>query len=305
MRTTTSRHRAEWGKANNKTHIITTAIEHKATLEPIRQLEKQGFTADFIAPDVSGRVKVEDIISKITGNTLLVSMQHVNNETGIIQPIKEIGEYCQKNGVWFHIDAAQSCGKLISELQAVRYDMLSATAHKMYGPQGIGILVLRKRNYKRLPILPHTRGGGQENGLRPGTLPVALIAGFGKAAEIAIENHDKWAEQSKRLKVDALLTLEKSGVKYTINGEQRYCVDTTLNVAFIGVNSEALMIAIRDSCSLSNGSACTSKDYKLSYVLQAMGIDDKIIENSIRISWGKNTKNLDIKKLIAVVKQIA
>jgi cysteine desulfurase len=293
---------AEWGKKNNKTHIITTAIEHKATLEPIKKLEKEGFIADYVSPTISGIANAADIIAKITDKTLLISMQHVNNETGIIQPIKEVGEYCRKHNIYFHIDAAQSFGKLIKELQEVQYDMLSATAHKMYGPQGIGILVSKKKNYKKIPIIQHSFGGGQENGFRPGTLPVALIAGFGKAAEIAILNHDRWQEHYKKLKETAVKLLKASKLNYVINGDQKYCMDTTLSIAFPSVNSEALMIALRPICSLSNGSACTSKDYKLSYVLKAMGLSDEIASSTIRISWGKDTVDVGMDKIIQIVK---
>jgi cysteine desulfurase len=296
---------AEWGKDNGKRHIITTAIEHKATLEPIRKLTTQGFSADFILPDISGRIRVNDVISKMQADTILVSIQHVNNETGIIQPIAEIGEYCKKHNVFFHIDAAQSCGKLVKELQGFQYDLLSATAHKMYGPQGVGILVMREKNYKKPPLMPLNLGGGQESGMRSGTLPVALIAGFGKAAEIALNNHMSWLQEYKSVKDTILKAILSSGIAYSINGDQAYCLPNTLNIAFEGINSEALMIAVRGSCSLSNGSACTSKAYNLSYVLKAMGIDDKKIESSIRMSWGKRMENLEIDKLITTIKQIA
>jgi cysteine desulfurase len=228
----------------------------------------------------------------------------VNNETGIIQPIKEVGEYCKKHNVYFHIDVAQSFGKLIKELQDIKYNMLSATAHKMYGPQGIGILVSKKKNYKKIPLTQHSFGGGQENGFRPGTLPVALIAGFGKAAELAMLNHDKWQERYKKFKSDAVKILEESKLDYVINGDQNFCMDTTLSIAFPGINSEALMIALRPICSLSNGSACTSKDYKLSYVLKAMGLSDEIAASTIRMSWGKDTVDIGMDKIVKIVKEM-
>jgi cysteine desulfurase len=295
---------AHWGKKNGKTHIITTAIEHKATLEPIRQLEAQGFIADYVLPKPNGVIDADELISKINEKTMLVSVQHVNNETGTIQQVKQIGDYCHSNNLFFHVDAAQSCGKLVDELQSVKYDLLSATAHKFYGPQGIGILVMHRKNYKKPPVLPQTFGGGQENGFRPGTLPVALIAGFGKAAELALTNHKEWNKHSAAIKNSVLKALCDSKLDYVINGGVDVCVGSTLNVSFLGVNSEALMIAARPMFSLANGSACTSKDYKHSHVLAAMGVSDEVAESSIRISWGKDIKDIDMDSLIKIVRNI-
>lgn len=294
----------EWGKEIGKKHIITTAIEHKAILEPFHQLERQGFLAEYVLPKANGAVDADELISKITDNTLLVSVQHVNNETGAIQPIQQIGDYCRSKNVLFHIDAAQSCGKLVKELQSVPYDLLSATAHKIYGPQGIGILVMRRKNYKKPPIIPHSFGGGQENGFRPGTLPVALIAGFGKAAELALAHHIEWNQHSNAIKTSVLKALSDSKLNYVINGDIDCCIGNTLNVSFPGVNSEALMLAARPLFSLANGSACTSKDYKHSHVLKAMGVSDEVIESSIRISWGKDIIGIDMESLIEIVRNI-
>jgi cysteine desulfurase len=295
---------AEWGKKNGKTQIITTAIEHKATLEPFRQLQAQGFEADYVIPQKNGVIVADELISKITDRTLLVSVQHVNNETGAIQPIQQIGDFCYDNNVYFHVDAAQSCGKLVYELRKVKYDLLSATAHKMYGPQGIGVLAMRRKNYKKPPVFPHSFGGGQENGFRPGTLPVALIAGFGKAAELALSHYKEWNRHCNALKSSVINSLKKSGTSYAINGGIDVCIGNTLNISFIGVNSEALMIAARPYFSLANGSACTSKDYKHSHVLDAMGVSDEVAESSIRMSWGKDTDSIDMKSLIDIVRNI-
>jgi cysteine desulfurase len=295
---------AEWGKKNNKRHIITTAIEHKSTLEPIKFLESQGFVIDYIAPNLSGRINAKEVISKINKETMLVSIQHVNNETGIIQPIKEIGEYCFQAGAFFHIDASQSFGKLVVELQEAKYNLLSATAHKAYGPQGVGLLVIKKQNYNKPPIMSISFGGGQEGGIRSGTLPVALIAGFGKAAELILTNHEQWKIHTNEIKIEIMNAIEKSGIEYVVNGQQSFCIDNTVNVSFIGVKAEALMIALRNSCSISNGSACTSKDYRLSYVLQAMGIPDEIAKCSIRLSWGKDTKETGIDSILEAVRSI-
>lgn len=293
---------AQWGNQNGKTHIITTAIEHKATMEPIRHLEAQGFSVEYIRPLPSGVIDAEGLTSKITDKTLLVSVQHVNNETGAIQPVRQIGNYCRASEVFFHVDAAQSCGKLVDELRGVPYDLLSATAHKMYGPQGVGILAMRRKNYIKPPISPRFFGGDQENGFRPGTLPVALIAGFGKAAELAIAHHAQWQKHSYDLKVFVLDALNKSGLEYAINGALDVCVDTTLNVSFAGVKSEALMIAARPHFSLSNGSACTAQSYKPSHVLEAMGVPEEDAKSSIRMSWGKDIPQIDMECFIRIVK---
>ncbi len=178
----------EYAEKSDKKHIITTAIEHKAVLETVKHLESEGFKIDIVSPDLSGRVSAERILEKVRNDTLLVSVMHVNNETGVIQPVKEIGNQLQERKVLFHIDATQSCGKLVDEIRELKYDMLSFSAHKLMGPQGVGVLVLRKKSYKLPPVKAILFGGQQEHGIRPGTIPVALVAGCGKACEIAEKN---------------------------------------------------------------------------------------------------------------------
>lgn len=285
----------EYGLKTGRRHLITTAIEHKAVLEPMSVLEKRGFTVDYIVPDKSGRIDAQLLLSKLRSDTLLVSVMHANNETGIIQPIKEIGNALYNTDTFFHIDAAQSCGKLVEELKVIQYDLLSLSAHKMYGPQGIGALVLKTKNYKRPPIKPITYGGGHEGGLRPGTLPVALIVGLGKACEIAGKEYINNFEQYGLAKKQIMNELCMSGVKYEINGDPEYCLPNTLNVSLLGVDSEAVMIATKQHCSISNGSACTSHDYSHSHVLTAMALSDVRIESAIRISWG--TEQLEIQQI--------
>jgi len=296
----------EWGTLNNKRHFVTTAIEHKATLEPIRYLQDdEGFpVATIVTPDASGRVSAAEVIAAIKPETLLVTIQHTNNETGIIQPIEEIGAYCKKNSIYFHVDAAQSLGKLVAEVQKLDYDFMSISGHKMYAPQGTGALIVRKKNYKKPPLTPLLMGGGQEWGMRAGTMPVALIAGFGKACELALRHYQEWNAHYAKVKAEILAKLKASGLNCIINGDQNYCVSNTLNVSFIGVNSEALMIAMKDYCSLANGSACTSKDYSHSYVLKAMGLSEDITQSAIRLSWGKDSDATAIDKIIETVKKM-
>lgn len=296
----------EYAEKTNKKHIITTAIEHKAILESVKYLETQGFDIDFIYPNQSGKVDVEDVISKIKDTTLLISVMHVNNETGVIQPVKELGEYLKGKDIYFHIDATQSCGKLVEEIQQLTYDMMSISSHKMAGPQGIGALIMKKRNYKSLPLKPIMFGGPQEKGIRPGTLPTALIVGFGRAAELSLEEYKSTSTKCKKIKKILLDLLEQSGLNYHINGDLSDSIDTTLNVSFPGISSEALMISTRQYCGVSNGSACNSKSYKPSHVLSAMQLDDELLESAIRISWGKfsNTEEIqyNFQKLLETAK---
>ena len=294
-----------YGLQTSKKHIITSSIEHKAVLEAVKYLSQKGFDVEFISPDISGYIKAQELLSKVRSDTLLVSLQHVNNETGIIQPVEEIGKALSHSDTLFHIDAVQSCGKLVDEIKGLYYDMLSLSAHKMYGPQGIGALILRRKSFKAPPIQPRSLGGGHENGYRAGTLPVALIAGFGEACKIAqseySENDIVYRENKKAI----LEMIQQSGVDYDLNGNQAYCIDTTLNVSFTGIDSEALMIAAKQECSISNGSACTSHDYSPSYVLTAMGLPPDRISSAIRLSWGKTKidKNM-VARLLEKVKTL-
>lgn len=295
----------EYADKIGKKHIITTSIEHKSVLEPLKHLETAGFQVTYISPDCTGRINPENIIESIRDNTLLVSVMHTNNETGVIQPIREIGEFLAEKDIFFHIDAAQSFGKLVNELRTVKYDFLSASAHKMYGPQGIGVLILKKKHFRLPPISPIMFGGHQEHGLRAGTLPTALISGFGKATELALHNHENYLQQYKKNKSEFLKMLANSDLKYKINGDQEHCIPTTLNISFYGVNSEALMLASKQFCGISNGSACNSGSYTLSHVLSSMGYDKARIQSAIRFSWGYEPINFeDILGLLTAVRTL-
>ena len=275
--------------SSGKKHIITTSIEHKAVLETAKAMTEKGFELDLIDPDDSGRINSDELLAKIRDDTLLVSVQHVNNETGIIQPVKEIGDALSDKGVIFHVDATQSCGKLVEEIRKLKYNMLSFSAHKLEGPQGIGCLILRKKNYKIPPVKGIMYGGQQEHGIRPGTIPVALVAGCGKACELAEKEYKGNNIRVKEIRGSLINALNESGVNYLFNGDQNYCIPSTLNICFNGVVSEALMLTTKQFCSVSNGSACTSNSYAPSYVLTAMGLPVDRIESSIRFSWGAKT----------------
>lgn len=291
----------EYAIQSGRKHIITTSIEHKAVLETVKAMQRDGFEADLINPDLSGRVDANRIIERINSHTLMVSLMHVNNETGIIQPIEQVGEFCAQNKIYFHIDATQSCGKLVDELRNASYDMLSFSAHKMGGPQGIGVLVLRKKCYKLPPIKSVYYGGQQEHGIRPGTIPVALVAGCGKACELSLDEFADNTVKCKTIREAVLKLFVDSGLQFSINGNPDYCIANTINVCIHGVSSEALMIATKNYCAVSNGSACTSKTYSQSYVLQAMGLPEEDIGSSIRISWGSKT---DIGELTVALTQM-
>ena len=269
-------------EATGKNHVVSTAIEHKAVLEPLEHLrDDYGFEVDFVRPDRSGAVDAEEIISRVRPQTLLVSVMHVNNETGIIQPIDEISKSLTDTDVFFHVDAAQSFGKLIRPLENSRIDMISISGHKICGPKGIGALVTRRRRYRRLPIEPLTFGGGQEWGLRPGTLPVFLIVALGQAAFASRRDNSKRMVIYRSIseKLDNFL----KPYKVTPVGDDERRLACFKNLIFDGMDSEAVMVMMKDKISISNGSACTSASYQKSHVLKAMGIGEE--QSSVRISW--------------------
>lgn len=295
----------EYGKDSEKMHVITSTIEHKAVLETVKSLVNAGFQTDLINPDESGRVSFDDVMKLVRDDTLLVSLMHANNETGTIQPVKEIGEELSKKGILFHVDATQSCGKLVPELKEIKYDMLSLSAHKLCGPQGIGALILKKKRYKLPPIKAITYGGQQERGIRPGTIPVALVAGLGEACRLAETEYESNIESLIEMKKLVKKLIEESGLVYHYNGNQDFCMPNTLNVSFDGVESEALMLSAKQYCGISNGSACTSHDYKPSYVLTAMGLDQDRISSAIRLSWGAKTDKEELISQLTVLVNVA
>lgn len=299
----------EYGISKNKKHIVVSAIEHKAVLETAKAMRQYGFEIDIVYPDEQGIVTVERIKKTLRDDTLLVCLMHVNNETGVIQPVKAVGNMLSEKNILFHVDATQSCGKLVDELRELKYDTLSLSAHKLGGPQGIGALIMRKKRYKLPPVKPIMYGGGQEKGIRPGTLPIALIAGLGQACEMAQDQYEVWLKKCINIKKCVLKLLKESKVDYEINGDPQYCMPTTINIRLKGVNSEALMLATKEVCAVSNGSACNSRSYSPSYVLASMGLAEERIEESLRISWGaeSDVKKLEngLKELLSVAAQLA
>ena len=293
----------EFGLNNNKKHIITSAIEHKAVLEPIQELEKLGFDVDIINVDQSGRVNPKDIKDKIREDTLLISIMGVNNETGVIQPISEIIEIIQDHDCYFHVDAAQMFGKDIDTLSNKRIDLISISGHKIFGPKGIGALVTRLRNFNKPPLQPLFFGGGQQAKLRPGTLPVHLIVGLGTAAKIAKKNLKKRQEQNKKI-YDQIIKLMKS-LNGNLNGDEKYLLGNCINFSVPNVDAEAFMLTTKDLISVSNGSACTSSTYEPSHVIKAMTNDKDKLKGAIRISWCHLTDDkLPITDIFSRVKNI-
>lgn len=265
-----------------KRHVITSAIEHKAVLEPVTLLQSRGFDVTVLDPGSDGVVTPEALSGALTPQTVLVSLMHANNETGALQPITVYADVLDDHDAYFHVDAAQSYGKEVAPLLNKRIDLMSCSAHKLYGPKGVGALIARRRKYKRPPIEPLMVGGGQERGLRPGTLPVHQIAGFGVAATLALENHQRRQDVCLTIKQQALEALKELQIN---SHSPLRALSSTLNFSIPGVNSEAAIIALKGVAAVSNGSACTSSSYTPSHVLSAMGLDEEVVEGALRFSW--------------------
>jgi cysteine desulfurase len=288
--------RASVGKTR---HIVTSKIEHKAVLDPCKQLEREGFTVTYVAPDSSGVVQPESVRAALRADTVLVSVMHANNETGVIQDIAAIGAICRERGIPFHVDAAQSVGKLPVDVNTLPVDLLAFTAHKIYGPKGIGALYVHPAVRTRLK--PVTFGGGQERGVRPGTLPTHQIVGFGAACELAAKCLAMDAEHLARLRDrlwEGLRRLE--GVH--LNGEAAPRLPGILNVSFEGVEGESLVTAL-DSLAVTTGSACSSASGDPSYVLRALGRGTQLAQSSLRFSLGRPTTESDIDAAVDAVRR--
>lgn len=268
---------------HGKRHVISTQIEHKAILEPLEQLTRSGFHVTLVPPTEGGWVDPDAIAAELRPETMAVSVMAANNETGVVQPLADIASVLGDHPAWLHVDAAQTFGKLSQPLRNPRVELISVSAHKVYGPKGVGALITRRRGYDRPPIEPLTLGGGQERGLRPGTAPVALIAGLGTASALAHREGDTWRQQCRRFKMDLLAALDELPI--LLNGDQTQTLDSTVNFSLEGVDSEAAMLAVKDLVAISNGSACTSQSYEPSHVLVAMGLSTTRIAGALRLSW--------------------
>ncbi|HLU06632.1 MAG TPA: aminotransferase class V-fold PLP-dependent enzyme [Woeseiaceae bacterium] len=277
-------------------HLVSMPTEHKAVTDCFAALEREGFEVTWLEPDQRGLLPIGDLEAAIRPDTQLVSIMHVNNETGVIQDIHQIGDACRRHGVLFHCDAAQSAGKLPIDLSALPVDLMSLTGHKFYGPQGIGALYLADRPECRIRPLFH--GGGQERRLRPGTLPVHQVVGLGAAAAIAVERQPDDLAHAERL--NARLWKGIRDVRgITRNGDPGHCFPGILNVSIDGIDGESLMLALEPLC-VATGSACNSQSGEPSYVLRALKLTDRLAQSAIRFSFGRFTHESDIDAAIGV-----
>ena len=279
-------------------HVITSRIEHKAVLDTTRQLEREGWEVTYLDPDTNGLIQPQMVADAIREATTVVSIMHVNNELGTLNDIAAIGKICRERKVFFHVDAAQSAGKTPIDVEAMYVDMMSFSAHKIYGPKGIGALYVRRKPRVRIEAQMH--GGGHERGMRSGTLPTHQIVGMGEAFKLGFKN---LAEESAR--IDALRTKLWEGVsdmeEVYLNGSEDQHVPGIVNISFAFVEGESLIMALRD-LAVSSGSACTSASLEPSYVLRALGLNDEMAHSSIRFSIGRYTTEQDIDSAIAKVR---
>lgn len=289
---------AQFYKTKGK-HIITVKTEHKAVLDVVRELERQGFDATYLQPQDNGLITVEQLAEAIRPDTILVSVMLVNNEIGVIQPIPEIGELCRSKGIIFHCDAAQATGKMHIDLEQWKVDLMTFTAHKTYGPKGVGALYVRRKPRVRIEAQMH--GGGHERGMRSGTLPTHQIVGMGEAFRIAKEEMDAEIVRIKALRDRLAKGLQEMEEVY-VNGDLAHRVPHNLNVSFNYVEGESLIMAIKD-LAVSSGSACTSASLEPSYVLRALGRSDELAHSSIRFTFGRFTTEEEVDFAINLVKQ--
>lgn len=290
---------------DEKNHIITVLTEHKCVLETCRWLEQEGFEVTYLPVDKQGFIDLEQLKAEIKATTLAVSIMTANNEIGTIQKIKEIGQITREKGVFFHTDAAQAFGKIPLDVDEMNIDLMSISAHKIYGPKGIGALYVRRR--PRVRILAQIHGGGQERGLRSATLPVPLIVGFGKAATIAMEEMEAENKRLSELRSHMWERLSGELEEIHLNGDLKHGLSNNLNISFGFIEGESLMMAVKE-LAVSSGSACTSASLEPSYVLNALGVSVELAHSSLRLSFGRFTTKEEIEhacaRIITEVKRL-
>lgn len=283
--------------ADQGRHLISARTEHKAVLDPLKQLEREGFEVTYLKPDADGIIHSEQVAQSLRADTRLVSLMHVNNEIGVITDVAAIGRLCRERGVLFHVDAAQSAGKLPIDVEAACIDLLSLTAHKTYGPKGVGALYVRRK--PPVGLRPIIHGGGQEGGLRSGTLATHQVVGMGAAFEIAVAERDSDEQRLRALRDKLWRGISALG-EVELNGHPQRRVPGVLNVSFHGVEGESLQFALRE-LAVSTGSACASASDEASYVLRALGRGDQLAQSSLRFSLGRFTTEDHIDIAIAAV----
>ncbi|MDN5248055.1 MAG: IscS subfamily cysteine desulfurase [Wolbachia endosymbiont of Tyrophagus putrescentiae] len=284
---------------NKGNHIITVCTEHKCVLDSCRHLESEGFKVTYLPVQQNGIVDLLKLEAAITDKTILVSVMMVNNEIGVIQPIKEIGEICRKHNVFFHTDAAQAFGKIPIDVNKMNIDLMSISSHKIYGPMGIGVLYVRRKN-PRVRLVPLINGGGQERGMRSGTVPTPLAVGFGEAARIAKE---EMAEEAVRLKEFRDILYHKVKEAFpdvVLNGDYENSIPGNLNISFPYVEGESIIMAVKD-LAVSSGSACTSASLEPSYVIRALNNGHDLEHSSIRFGFGRFTTREEISYAVELI----
>ncbi len=276
---------------DKRNHIITCVTEHKCVLEACRALQGDGFDVTYLHVKENGLIDLDELKAAITDKTLLVSIMAVNNEIGVIQPLKEIGALCRENKVFFHTDAAQAVGKIPLDVDEMNIDMLSISGHKIYGPMGIGAMYIRRK--PRVRLVPLIHGGGQERGMRSGTLPTPLVVGLGKACELAKKEMAAEAERLREFQRRLYEGLQQRIPEIFLNGDLESRIPGNLNISFAYVEGEGLMMGIKD-LAVSSGSACTSASLEPSYVLRALGVEEELAHTSLRLGLGRFTTEDDI-----------
>merc|ERR1712168_111972 len=276
---------------SRKKHVITSQIEHKCVLDSCRALEMEGFRVTYLPVDSQGLISLEELDKSMTDDTALVSIMAVNNEIGVLQPIKEIGNLCRSKKVFFHTDAAQAVGKLPISVDDMKIDLMSISGHKIYGPKGVGALYVRRR--PRVRVEPIQSGGGQERGMRSGTLPTPLVVGLGAACEISQQDMSSDAAHVERLSQRLKDRIFSELDQVIFNGHPEMTYKGCLNLSFAYVEGESLLMALKD-IALSSGSACTSASLEPSYVLRAVGADEDLAHSSIRFGIGRFTTEAEI-----------
>lgn len=276
---------------DKRNHIITCVTEHKCVLETCRVLQQDGFDITYLHVQENGLIDLDDLRAAITDKTLMVSIMAVNNEIGVIQPIKEIGQICHDNKVFFHTDAAQAVGKIPLDVEEMNIDLMSISGHKLYGPMGIGAMYVRRK--PRVRLVPLIHGGGQERGMRAGTLPTPLVVGLGLACEIAGKEMGAEAERLHDFQHRLYQGLRQRIPEIFLNGDEQHRIPGNLNISFAYVEGEGLMMGIKD-LAVSSGSACTSASLEPSYVLRALGVEEELAHTSLRLGLGRFTTEDDI-----------
>ena len=279
-------------------HLITVKTEHKAVLDTMRELERQGFEVTYLGVQENGLIDLEELKAAIRDDTILISVMWVNNEIGVVQDIPAIGEICRERKIVFHVDAAQACGKVPVDVEAAKIDLLSMSGHKVYGPKGIGALYVRRKPRVRLEAQMH--GGGHERGFRSGTLPTHQIVGMGEAFRIAKEELEQDMAHYRKLRDIFLKGIEDIEEVY-INGDLEHRAPYNLNVSFNFVEGESLIMAVKE-LAVSSGSACTSASLEPSYVLRALGRNDELAHSSLRITFGRMTTEEEVQFAAELIK---